>query len=306
MSKKFAHENEDQKCALSKEHTEGTCFSLESLCRMVAAWNIKCATTKHGTPITIREHKGYLVTELTKALSDVCNDQLCWLEQDFIKALNDAEIDDNTFLPKISQGKFVWLNTTNIKQSMEQQETIYPDFKFLGCVPIDFDSLPQYGIRDMNLDELYLSGIRRMGIIFNLDEHWQGGSHWVSMFMNLKKNQVYFFDSCGKKPVKRIRDLVNRISTWCYHRNIKKSRKKLEDSSIEDSFMGKEPNFIEKRIKSIKYNTDVHQQEDSECGVYSINFIRRMNKGETFEHICDNPTDDAEMNECRKIYFRFK
>ena len=51
MSKKFDQKDEDKKCAASKEYTEGACFSIESLCRMVAAWNIKCETTKHGCSI---------------------------------------------------------------------------------------------------------------------------------------------------------------------------------------------------------------------------------------------------------------
>ena len=46
MSKTFVHENEDQKCALSKKYEAGTCFTIESLCRMVAAWNIKCDKNK--------------------------------------------------------------------------------------------------------------------------------------------------------------------------------------------------------------------------------------------------------------------
>ena len=263
MSKKFDLKKEDQKCAPSKNYEEGSCYSVESLCRMVAAWNIKCYQTNHGEQIEIKENKLYLVTKLTKALADVCDDQLCWLEQDFIKALNDAEINDNTFLPKIKQGRFIWLNTTNINESMLQHEASKPKFKFLGCVPIDFDSLSQYNIRNLNFDQLYTKGIRELGIVFNLDEHWQRGSHWVSMYANLKKNQVYFFDSCGKKPVKRIRNLVNRISTWCYHRNIQKSRNELSESAISESFMGPKKNRIERAIKSIKYNNIPHQQKDS-------------------------------------------
>lgn len=306
MSSKFVPENEDMKCAVNKSFEGNSCYSLESLCRMASAWNIKCSKAGRDDIIVIKESKPYLVEQLTDRLKDVCNDQLCWLTQDFIRALNDAEINDHTFLPKISQGRFTWLNTTNIKESMEQHEKKHTDFKFLGCVPIDFDELPECNIRNINFDKLYIQGIRKLGIIFNLDEHWQRGSHWVGMYANLKKNQVYFFDSCGKKPVKRIRNLVNRMATWCYYRNIKRSREELELSSIEDSFMDKKKNFIEKAIKSIKYNDIVHQKKDSECGVYSINFIRRMLNGETFEDICNNPTDDDQMNECRKIYFRFK
>ena len=50
------------------------------------------------------------------------------------------------------------------------------------------------------------------------------------------------------------------------------------------------PNYIEKKIKTIKFNQTRHQFKNSECGVYSINFILRLLKGETFEFICDNIT----------------
>jgi len=308
MSTLFKQHKEDQKCSVNKKYDGESCFSIDALCRMAAAWNIECNNTGEGTPITIKEHKGYLIKELTKALSNICDNQICWLNQEFIKSMNDAEINDHTFLPKIGQGRFSWLNTTNIVDSMKQYEIKHEDFKFLGCVPINFNVLPQYEIKNMDLDLLYVSGIRQLGFIFNLDEHWQSGSHWVSMYANLKKNQIYFFDSGGKRPVKRIRDLVNRISTWCYKRNIKKSRSiiKKSEEMIDLDFMESTKNPIEKSIKSIKYNSIVHQKKNSECGVYSINFIRRMLLGETFESITKNPTNDDEMNECRKIYFRFE
>lgn len=113
---KFSLENEDMKCAPSKSYESGSCYTLESLLRMVSAYNIIQAKTKVGKQIPIKENKSYLVDQLTKALQHVCNDQLCWLEQDFVRALNDAEINSNTFLPKLPQGRFTWLNTTNIEE----------------------------------------------------------------------------------------------------------------------------------------------------------------------------------------------
>jgi len=54
----------------------------------------------------------------------------------------------------------------------------------------------------------------------------------------------------------------------------------------------------------VKYNNIQHQQKDSECGVYSMNFIIRAAKGEPFDSITKNITLDDEINECRKVYFR--
>ena len=307
MSKKFKQQDEDQKCAPSKKYNEGSCFTLEALIRMTVAYNVKCHKTKQGTAIDIRENKKYLIGKLTKALENVCSDQICWLEQDFIKELNDAEINNDTFRPRITQGRFDWLNTTNIKEVMDQYHKVHNDFKFMGALPMDFDDIPQYGVRNMNFDDLKIQGINRLGFIFNLDESWQRGSHWVSMFADLTDNRIYYFDSYGTKPKKRVRDLVNRIATWCYSRNYKGTKTAMSESAISDSFMNKtKKNKIEKVFQSIDYNNVRHQFKHSECGVYSINFILRLLKGEDFDRICNNITSDDEINECRPIYFRFK
>ena len=38
---------------------------------------------------------------------------------------------------------------------MDQYEKRYPEFKFYGAVPIDFDDLPFLGIKNIKYNELY-------------------------------------------------------------------------------------------------------------------------------------------------------
>ena len=302
----FEPKDEDLKCAPSKKFSEESCFTLESLIRMANAYNAKVNQNKfQGNLIQIKNEKKHLVLELTDRLKDICDDQICWLKQDFIRELNDLDAQENTFRPEGPQGRFTWLNTTNIEEIMHQYESKYNNFKFFGAVPIDFDDLPAYGIRKLNFDKLISSGKSKIGFVFNLDEHWQSGSHWVALFADLNKDEIYYFDSYGIRPEKRIRKLVNRIAKWCYNRHIINS---MNDSSsiTEQSFMHpKNQNYIEKKINTIKYNKIRHQFKNSECGVYSINFILRLLKGETFNYICDNITSDDKVNKCREIYFRF-
>ena len=54
----------------------------------------------------------------------------------------------------------------------------------------------------------------------------------------------------------------------------------------------------------VRYNKKQHQFKNSECGVYSMNFIIRLLNGETFDNIIGNITKDEAMNECRQVYFR--
>jgi hypothetical protein len=51
---------------------------------------------------------------------------------------------------------------------------------------MDFDSIPALGIKDLNLDDLINEGKNKIGIIFNLDEHWQAGSHWVGLYIHIE------------------------------------------------------------------------------------------------------------------------
>lgn len=295
---KFILEKEDAKCAPSKKYESNSCYSLESLLRMTVAYNVEASKINIPT-IQIKEDKRYLVDKLTIGMQQFgCSDQLCWAEQKFIRALNDAEINKNTFRPKISQGKFIWLNTTNIEDIMYQYEHKYKDYMFLGCVPIDFQEIDAYKFKHLDISDLYRKNICRYGAVINLDESWQQGSHWVAFYADIDKKQVYFFDSFGKKPVKRIRDLMVKFINWiCEH----KLKLPLHFTDIFKSDFKPPDNF-----KEIKYNTIQHQRKNSECGVYSVNMILRLLKGETFDNICNNITTDEEINKCRPVYFRFK
>jgi hypothetical protein len=300
----FLPEIEYNKCAPSKTFSEGSCFNIQSLTKIAKAYNNY--THKANDKITITDSKKSLVKQLINKISDCGNDQLCWLDKKWIKDLEDEEINNNTFRPMGPQGRFKWLSTTDINNVIEQYENKYKDFKFLGAVPRDFDKLDQLNIRSLNFDNLINQGISKIGIVFNLDKHTQKGSHWVSMFSDLKNDKIYFFDSAGENPKDEITELVKRIALWCYKRH-KLNIKKHNDIDIdtESKFMRSTNNKYEKMM-DIKYNNIRHQFKNSECGVYSINFILRLLKGESFNDICNNVTYDDKMNECRKTYFRFK
>jgi hypothetical protein len=198
-----------------------------------------------------------------------------------IAKTNREEIEKYTFRPSGPSGKFEWLNTLHIDEVMKQYENKYDDFKFLGTVPVDFDDLSNLGIQNLNFNELIQNNKIKIGLVINLDEHYKSGSHWVALFSNLKSGYVYFFDSYGMRPDKRIRAFMIRISKFI-----------------------KENSGIKKPI--VDYNRIRHQFKNSECGVYSINFIVRMLDGETFEEICESKVPDDKINKFREEYFTKK
>jgi hypothetical protein len=299
-------DDEHKKCAPSRQFEEGSCIPFDLLEEMVLAFNIYIDMKLiDKEKIEIVKSKKKLLDQLEDRLKDVCDDdQLCWVKQDFVNfSKRKEEIKNKIFRPSGPQGKFTWLSTSNINQVMEQYHDKYSDFKYLGTVPMDFDDLPQLGIKTLNFDELYKKGIKKVGIVFNLDDHDERGSHWVALFANLEEFKIYYFDSYGIPPEDRVRKLVKRIASWC----IKKHKKSVQINDDNTFMQENSKNSVESLSNvDIRYNTNRHQYKNSECGVYSMNFILRLLKGETFDDINGVKIPDDKVNKCRETYFVYE
>jgi hypothetical protein len=94
--------------------------------------------------------------------------------------------------------------------------------------------------------------------VFNLDEHDEPGSHWVSLFIDLDDHFAFYLDSAGDPVPNEIKQLVERIRDQC-------------------SQIGKEITFYENSPMQ-------HQYGNTECGVYSLFFIITMLTGEADLH----------------------
>ena len=279
--------NKDQRCAPGLLFKNGSCVPLHLLIAMANAYNKKCKNENEKITINHKfktlnpgKCKEDLIKQFSKKLGQVCDNQRCWVNQNFINDMQkeaQLELRKYTFRPKGPQGKFTWLSTGNIQDTMAQYERKYPEFTFLGAVPIDFDELEYLGIRNLNFDELRKSGKTKIGIVFNLDESYKSGSHWVSLYADLNKGSVYFSDSYGIEPERRIRKFMRRIARYCKD----KLHKKID----------------------VKHNENRHQYKNSECGVYSINFILRFLNGESFDEITGVKVKDDQINKCRHVYF---
>jgi len=270
-----------KRCAPSKKFINGSCITLELLIEMAKAYNKmydkKIKLNEKLETLNPSKYKIFLIKQFRSRLEKICDDQLCWIKQDFINTLPNNAKDDltkNTLRPSGPQGKFTWLDTFDINNVMGQYEKKYTDFKFYGAVPIDFADLSQYEIANMNLDELIKSK-SKIGVIFNLDEHYKKGSHWVSFYADLKQGQVYFFDSYGVKPEARIRKFMRKVSKFCQ-----------KNTNLD-----------------VKHNKIRHQYKDSECGVYSLHFIIEQLEGHSFDDITQNKVSDDEINKFRQVYF---
>jgi hypothetical protein len=290
--------SKDTKCAPDKHFTDGSCFSIESLKKIATEYNKN--NTRHL--IHINDNKKNMVKQLTKAFSKSCSSQTCWLQTNIVKKIRDDDIHQHTFRPIGPSNGYDWLSTSNINNVLNQYEKKYDDFVFLGALPNDFQELKFLGFSDINFDDFTTEGKTKLGFVINLDTHDKSGSHWVALYTNLQKYQIYYFDSLGQKPGPRIRKFNKKILSYMYK---KKNNKELKfNNLIKKIKSSKDVNFL--NDFDIRYNNIQHQLKDSECGVYSMNFIIRAVKGESFDDITTNITTDSEINECRDVYFRSK
>lgn len=267
-------------CSPSSSSYKFTCFNKKSLLKIAKAWNKNYPHNK----IKINNKKVKEIWgQIDNRLKKKCKDELCWTKQNFLKNSN-IKKSFKPLKPKSwNRNKFEWLSTTDIEDVIKQYEKKFPNFRFIGAVPIDFDST--YGVGQcivnelckINLKKMMMAKIFKIGIVFNLDKHNQEGSHWVSMFIDLKKDCIYYFDSYGTEEPKEVKNLANRL---------------LEQAKE-----------IGKLNMKYKVNKIRHQFRNSECGVYCINFIVSMLEGNTFENYTNNIVKDMDMNEKRELYF---
>ena len=119
-------------------------------------------------------------------------------------------------------------------------------------------------------------GKTKIGIIFNLDTHTKPGSHWVAMYLDLKKHAVYYFDSYGDPIPTRIRKFYKTVR--------EQGRAFGEDYRL----------IISKKR---------HQYSRSECGMYSMYFIVQMLLERPFSYFEKKKIRDKHMVWLRKKYF---
>jgi len=207
--------SEYNSCSPSTEGTKGSCFSRKSLLKIARAWNKANPNDKISLKLSDTElsHK---IKKRMMRFTPGCTEEYCLLKNKIVKNIKDKDINYNTFRPEAPEGAAdAWLSTLDIQAVMEQYEHKYNDFKFIGPVPIDFDNdiFPGMCVSDelckINLKNLYNKGMRKLGIVFNLDPHYRGGSHWVCLYMDFKTGGIYYFDSVGDWPPPEIKKLMD-------------------------------------------------------------------------------------------------
>jgi hypothetical protein len=278
-------------CAIGRDNSDGSCFTLKELHSIASDYNKKNSKDK----IKLKDSKEDMIKELTNVLKKECSDQTCWAT---LKFINNKEDLQEAFKPDGPAGQYDWLSTTEINEGMERYIDLYPEFLFVGAVPIDIEDLDQFGVKNLNYNKLAKKGKTKIGIVYNLDEHYKSGSHWVSFYIDTANKKIYYSDSAGRPPEQRIKRLVKKMAESWYEKDVGKKIELPLNSYMNESGQ----NIVEQKY-DIKFNETQHQYGGSECGIYAMNFIIRLIRGDDFDDIHKSRITDKEMNQCRKVYF---
>ena len=270
-------------CAPTAEKKEYTCYSDIALTKMKHLWN-----ARHPDIKILSDDVKEIWKHLKANLQEVCESENCWLKQGFVTNNLDTELTSYTFAPTSpkswSKNKNEWLSSVDIEKVMKQFEKKYKCFEFIGPSPIDFDAHMLYNecvweeLCHFDLKTLLSKGKNKIGIIFNTDPHYKDGSHWISMFIHIKKGYIFYFDSNGDKAPNEITILAKRIAN------------QARDLGIILEITGNYPKE--------------HQLGNSECGIYVLYFIiELLTERKDINYFKKSIIRDHQMELLRTEYF---
>jgi hypothetical protein len=227
----------------------GTCYTDAILQKLKAAYN---RNHPDVAPITATDPAA-IHRELVARMESTCPaTEDCWLQE--LPADQRRYVDEQVFAPdqpaEWTKNPTAWLSNLDIENVLKQYERSHPHFLFLGPTPIDFDTRVSGKCVWDDLCHFSVEGCTRrgkthVGIIFNMDKHTGDGSHWMSMWMDLPAQRVYYFDSACNPTPPEIKRFVRRVC----------------------------PNFVYD-----ENHPNQHQRSNTECGMYSLYFIVSMLK----------------------------
>lgn len=271
-------------CSPENKGKENTCYTDKDLKTLKDMWNAR----HPDKPIETTEPE-----KIWKNLKDyyayICNKESCWVRQMTKNTKMENELLD-AFAPESPKEWLVkpneWLSSIDIIKVMSQYEKKYKCFDFLGPSPIDYDThkLNNECVWDelcnFNLEKKINKGYSKLGVIFNLDPHYMGGSHWVSLFINIQKKTIFYFDSSGENIPVQIKKFVDNVI----------NQGKLLSVPIDFIFDENHPNE--------------HQYGNTECGIYSLFFIVHMLEDKiTSNYLKTHKLKDNYIEQFRKIYY---
>jgi len=278
-----------------KKVTKYSCFTPSALELLKNMYNEKNPDRplKETNPINI-------LREMKLKTNKKCKDDTCLIES-FTANTRDRKMLKTLLYPppkpsqwnvsKMKKDEDIWLSDEDIKDVLNQYEQAYSHFAFIGPSPIDYNTrlndnncvCPK--LCNLNIEK-YLqpdngkNPITEIGVVFNLDPHYKGGSHWVALFIDMKEDFIFYFDSTAAEIPKLIFQLVKEIQS--------------QGSLLKNP---KQFTFHQNTLTE-------HQKSNTECGMYCLYFTITMLLREK-EINYDSPNSSEKMTK-EELFALFK
>jgi hypothetical protein len=241
-----------------KSPVQGSCYTTDTLNKIKEAYNKKYP--KQSIKSTIPND---VWNELRNKLPQ-CKKEDCWLE--LVDDIKLKKMMDNLLFAPDRPREWLsnpneWLSNYDIDAVLNKYQISHPHFKLIGPTPIDYDTIVNdkcvwNELCKLSLQKWIDNGKTDFGIVFNLDDHDESGSHWVSMYVSTKDKLIFYYDSAANPIPDEIIRLKNEII----------DQGKRLTNPIKFKFL---------------YNRNTHQRSNTECGMYSLFFIITFLTGKT-------------------------
>jgi hypothetical protein len=187
-----------------------------------------------------------------------------------------------------------WLNDSQIDKTMQQWAREFPKFYNYEFAMMDFaetgspfsttdvgDVIAGRAPQVLSGDVVVKRPATMLGCVLNTDVSTGHGKHWVACFVDLrdKKNAtVEYFNSAGRPPPMP-------MIMW-----MEKTKQRLEALGYH--------------AEVVAVTSVAHQDGKTECGLYSLYYIRRRLEGTPYSFFEGDRVPDEAMTEFRKYVFR--
>lgn len=187
------------------------------------------------------------------------------------------------FKPEGPRDNNEWFSNSDIDSVLSQVQKKHKDKHFLH-IPFQMIDFEETGTDLARLDwpKKYNEGFRTFGTVFNTDYSYGRGKHWFAIYGSFEDNcdaTIEYFNSSGEMPMKQITNWMHRVqSEWQPH--------------------------YPKPINTIIATRIVNQQDNWNCGSYSLYYIMSRLSGTPYEYFKNTKIGDDNMQEFRKFLFR--